>query len=61
MKYLIDQPHEHNYIYLKKETVPIPEPLLKLIEKTVFACIDCGSGLDVYDFDNVQILPERKD
>lgn len=57
MKYLITQPHDHNYVYLKKEVVAIHEPLNKTIEKTIMACVDCGSGLDIYDFDNIS---ERK-
>lgn len=52
MKKLIEQCTNHNYVYLKKESVTIHEPLIKIVEKTIFACVECGAGLDVYDLDN---------
>jgi hypothetical protein len=51
MKKLIDEPHEHNYVWLKNEVVTVPIPHLKILKKDIYVCVDCGSGLDVYDLD----------
>jgi hypothetical protein len=56
MNKLIEDCKNHNYVYLKKESMPIHEPLVKVVEKTIFACIDCGSGLDVYDLENAVVV-----
>jgi hypothetical protein len=52
MRKLIEQCKEHNYVYLYEDFVAIHLPLTKSVRKEVFACVECGSGLDVYDLDN---------
>lgn len=51
MRKLIEQCKDHDYVYLKRETVTIPEPQLKLIQKEIYACVYCGAGLDIYNLD----------
>lgn len=51
MRKLVEQCKDHDYVYLKRETVPIPEPQLKLIQKEIYACVYCGAGLDIYNLD----------
>jgi hypothetical protein len=60
MQKLIDECPEHDYIYLKNETIPLPQPVLKLVTKEIYACVYCGSGLDVYNLDEAIELPDRK-
>lgn len=60
MKYLVDQPHEHNYIYLKTESIVLHEVIAKIANKEVYACVDCGLGMDVYDLENTIKVKEPK-
>lgn len=52
MKYLVDQPHEHGYIYLKTVTEIIRNPSMRTINKEIYACGDCGLAMEVYDLEN---------
>lgn len=48
---LIDECNDHDYIILKTEPVPIPNPTPRIIQKEIYACIHCGTGLDCYNLD----------
>lgn len=59
MKKLIeDCGNPHNYVWLKREEVRIHEPLVKLVIKDMYACVDCGKGLEIYDLDNPRLVEE---
>ena len=60
MKALIDNCKDHNYVWLKKESVVLPEPQTKIIHKDIYACVDCGTGLDFYNLDEPIELKENK-
>lgn len=47
----VEQCTGHDYIYIKQETVIMPEPYIKLIPKTIYACTHCGVALEVYELD----------
>ncbi len=50
MKYLIDQPHDHDYIYINREIVSVELPAKKVL-KDSYACVHCGIGMDSYNLD----------
>lgn len=50
MKYLYDQPHEHHYVYIKSESVIFPHVEM-IVKKDLYACLDCGLGMDIYNMD----------
>jgi hypothetical protein len=52
MKYLADQPHKHNYVFLKQKTDVTTEPYLKIIPKNIYVCVECGLAMSVYELDN---------
>lgn len=54
MKKLIDECKNHSYVWLKQEGILAPEPKPRIFNKDIYACVDCGSGLDVYDLDREQ-------
>lgn len=54
MKKLIEECYSHDYVWLKRETLLATEPKMRAIEKDIYACVKCGSGLDVYDLDQVE-------
>lgn len=61
MKKLIDQCTDHDYLFLKRESVPLTEPTLRIINREVYACAYCGTGLDFYNLDEfVEITNEPK-
>lgn len=51
MKKLIDNCENHNYVWLKRESIPVPEPELRIYNKDIYVCVDCGKGLDFYNLD----------
>lgn len=51
MKRLIDNCESHDYIFLKRESMPVTEPTLRILTKEIFACEKCGAGLDFYNLD----------
>lgn len=51
MKELIDTCVDHDYIFLKSESVPLSEPTLRIVTKEIYACVRCGTGLDFYNLD----------
>lgn len=58
MKYLVDQPHEHGYIYLKTITEIIRNPSMRTVNKEIYACVDCGLEMGVYDLENYNEAPQ---
>lgn len=52
MKKLIENCKNHSYVYLKDEVVVSSHPTLRLLNKQIYVCIECGVGLEVYDLDN---------
>lgn len=61
MKKLIDECKDHNYIFLSRRTRLIDDSIQKqIITLETYACIDCGSGLEVYDLDNVKEAQDEK-
>lgn len=54
MKKLVDTCKNHSYVWLKKESVSVPEPSPKIITKEIYVCVDCGTGLDFYNLDTLQ-------
>ena len=59
MKKLIDDCKDHSYVWLKRESVPVTEPTLRVIEKETYVCVDCGTGLDFYNLDEPIHIEER--
>ena len=59
MKKLIDDWCNHSYVWLKQESVPVTEPNLRIIQKDIYACVDCGTGLDFYNLD--EPIPIKQD
>jgi hypothetical protein len=57
---LIDECQEHDYVWLKIESVQLPHPQLKTITKETFACVYCGAGLDFYNLDEPIIINQPK-
>jgi hypothetical protein len=51
MKKLIEQCKDHDYLFLKRESVSLTEPTLRIITKEIYACAYCGTGLDFYNLD----------
>lgn len=51
MNKLIDECKDHDYIILKTESVSIPNPTPRIIQKEIYVCIHCGTGLDYYNLD----------
>jgi len=59
MKRLItDCGSPHNYIWLKDEAIAVTEPTTRIITRSVYACVSCGKGLDVYDLDHPVMIEE---
>lgn len=58
MKKLIDDCKDHDYIYLRRESVLVSSQPRRIVEKEVYACVLCGTGLDVYELDNAITLKE---
>lgn len=59
MKKLIEDCKNHEYVYLRDESVPISHPTLRLVKKEVYACLLCGTGLDCYNLDEPIILDKQ--
>ena len=59
MKKLIDECTDHDYLYLKREVVTATEPSLRILNKEIYVCAYCGSGLDVYNLDEPVIVKEK--
>lgn len=56
MKETIQSCTQHDYIYIRKDTVISSGNPMRLIQKESYACVKCGSGLDVYDLDKDSIV-----
>lgn len=52
MKYLFDDPHNHDYLFMNRitETTFLGK---KLIGKDLYACVHCGVEMAIYDLDNI--------
>jgi len=52
MRLLFDQCNDHDYIYLKTESVPLVNEYLRIVTRELYACVHCGIEMVIYDLDN---------
>lgn len=59
MKKLIEDCKNHEYVYLKYESIPVTHPTLRIIKKEIYVCVYCGTGLDFYNLDEPILLDKQ--
>lgn len=48
----VDQCKDHDYVFIKRESILATEGYMLVIPKDIYACIHCGLAMEVYDLVN---------